>query len=235
MLTPFGYFDLIDEMAKTGCPICNLLVRDGQKTMGTILYEYVVQPHMHELFRASRGLCNNHAWDLTEQGNAMSVGVLYRAVVDEMLKEMTVGISPRKSVRRLFGKAENHETATSIAPKEPCPVCVTQETNEKRYIVVFSEHMTDPKLASAYQTSQGLCLNHFMQVLNRTTDDEIARILVEMQREIWSKLRADLAEFIRKYDFYNVDEVMGEEGDSWLRAVRQVSGEKGVFGLRRTP
>jgi hypothetical protein len=46
------------------------------------------------------------------------------------------------------------------------------------------------------------------------------------------RLKFDLSEFVRKYDYNNAHEAIGAEGTSWLRAVRQMSGEKGVFGLR---
>ena len=232
MLTPFGYFDLIDEMAQPGCPVCNLLMRDAQKILNTILYEYVTEPEMHHMFRNSRGLCNEHGWQLTEQGNAMSIAVLYVAVVDEILKELD-GKSSQKSVRRLFNKNGNKPLVDALMPKSPCPVCAKRDENEERYIAVFSDHLADAKLMSAYEQSDGVCLDHFKQILNRTSNQDRANALVHIQRKIWTELKYDLSEFVRKYDFNNADEEMGVEGDSWLRSIRQMTGGKGVFGLRR--
>ena len=236
MLTPFGYFDLIDEMGKTGCAVCNLLQRDAKKTLNTILYEYVTDPEMHQIFRASRGLCNEHGWQLTEIRNALSIAVLYRAVVDEVLKEIDRNIpdgkSPKRGMRQLFGKNQNAALVDGLSHHQPCPVCKKNAENEERYIMVLSDSLLDEKLMSAYRASDGLCLVHFRQVLDRTSDVEGSQALIEIQRTIWQQLRHELAEFARKYDHNNADEAMGDEADSWLRAVRQIGGDKGVFGLR---
>jgi len=232
MLTPFGYFDLLDEMTKVGCPVCNLLVRNTQKMLNTILYEYVTEPETHMMFRASRGLCNVHGWELTKQSNVMSIAVLYKAVLDEVLKEVDKGQSPQKRMRQLFNKKENGELVDALAHNAPCPVCEKNTDFEGRYIAVFSDKLTDEKFAGAYKDSEGLCLDHFMQTLERSSSQANTQALVEMQKVIWGRLKFDLSEFVRKYDYNNAHEAIGAEGNSWLRAVRQMSGEKGVFGLR---
>jgi hypothetical protein len=234
MLTPFGYFDLIDEMEKSGCPVCNLLARDANKLLNTILYEYVIEPEMHGIFRASHGLCNEHGWQLVEMGNAMSIAVLYKAVVDEILKKMnsTISTGNSRGMRRLFGRAENHAMADALESEYPCPVCDKKNENEKRYIQVFRDHLSDERLITAYKPSDGLCLKHFQQVLNSTSNAEDSHRLIDMQRQIWMDLQHDLSEFVRKYDFNNADEAMGKEGNSWLRSISQMTGGKGIFGLR---
>jgi len=232
MLTPFGYFDLMDEMTKTGCPVCNLLVRNTKKMLNTILYEYVTEPETHQMFRASRGLCNVHGWQLTEQSNVMSIAVLYKAVLDEILKDVAKGQSPSKRVRQLFGKKGNDGLVDSLSHNAPCPVCEKNTNFEGSYIAVFSDKLTEEKFASLFQESDGLCLDHFMQSIDRSTSQENTQVLVEMQTIIWERLKFDLSEFVRKYDYNNAHEAIGVEGTSWLRAVRQMSGEKGVFGLR---
>ena len=61
----------------------------------------------------------------------------------------------------------------------------------------------------------------------------LGHLLEAIQTDIWTRLRAELNEFMRKSDFHNVGEVMGAEGSSWRRAVARLGGEHGVFGLRR--
>lgn len=237
MLTPFGYFDLIDEMTNSGCAICNLLVRDTGKMLETILYEYVTEPQMHRSFRSSRGLCNEHGWQLTKLGNAMSIAVLYGAVLDELIKTVRknapTGSSQPKIARRIFSQNSNGGLVDALEPDEPCPVCHKNNENEISYVGVFSDHLGDEKLQHAFRESSGLCLVHFQKVLQQTADVDNARFLVEIQAGIWEELRADLAEFVRKYDYKNVGEKMGKEGDSWVRAVGQIGGGKGVFGVRK--
>lgn len=234
--TPFGYFDLMDEMTKSGCPICNLLVRDTQKLLNTILYEYVTEPEMHHMLRTSRGLCNVHGHQLAELGNALSIATLYHAILDEILKELDRSTSNSKpqqrSVRRIFGRADNTAVVQALDPKQNCHVCEKNTEYEKRFVNVFTDYLSDDKLLSAYHQSDGLCLAHFKQVLSQSSNQEDSQNLINIQREIWMQLKHETSEFMRKYDFNNADELMSiEESDSWLRVIRQVSGEKGVFGL----
>jgi len=232
MLTPFGYYDLKDEMAKSGCPICNLLVRDVQKFLNTILYEYTIEPEMHHIFRKSLGLCNEHGWQMAEAGTGIGTAILYVAVMDEILKKMPNGKSHKKGVRGFLGRADNSNVIDAITTNEPCLVCKKNEDNQKRYVTVFRDHLSDDKFMSAYQESDGMCLDHFKQVLNHTSSPEHSQLLIETQREIWTQLHYELSEFVRKYDFTNADEAMGEEVDSWMRAICQITGAKGVFGRR---
>lgn len=224
-LTPFGYFDLLDAMQEKGCPVCTLLTRDANKLLNTILYEYVTEPQTHAEFRASLGLCNVHGWQLTEQGNVMSIAVLYSAVVDEAFKQSDDIETPR--MRGLFNRNSNH----ALDPDAPCPACKKIDENEARYISVFADKLDDDRLLNAFKTSDGLCVDHFKQVTSLDAPPEF----VAVQREKWQSLYAELQEFIRKYDPTKADSAIGEEGDSWLRAVRDMAGGQGVFGRRSKP
>lgn len=228
MLTPFGYFDLIEVMPETGCPVCNLLVRDVKKLLNIILYEYVTEPQTHATFRASRGLCNVHGWQLTQNGNVMSIAVLYSAVLDEALRELNNTVKAPTKMRGLFNRNGQSEISTALDPNEDCPVCVKAGENEARYIEVFGDSLSDERFLSAFRESDGLCIEHFKQVINRRSTSE----LIEVQRDKWVRLHGEMAEFIRKYDPTKAESDVGTEGDSWLRAVRQMVGEKGVFGTR---
>jgi hypothetical protein len=39
--TPYSYFDLVEAFGKPGCAVCNLLLRDADRFLDSILYEYV--------------------------------------------------------------------------------------------------------------------------------------------------------------------------------------------------
>jgi hypothetical protein len=114
--------------------------------------------------------------------------------------------------------------------------CETMNAAEHLYSALLSEQINDAKLQQAYRNSDGLCLPHFRQTLRHTSDQARLKLLVETQREIWQKLQAELRLFMSKSNTQaagdSVREAIGAEGDSWLRAVTQVSGERGVFGAR---
>lgn len=237
-MMPFSYFDLIDAFSQPGCAICNLLKRDAERLLDSILFEYVTDPAMQTSFRASRGLCNEHGWRMAQMGNVLGIAVLHEAVIDEVLKILhrtsPNGNAQRYLSRLLFPQGSNAELSEALSQTQPCVVCKMQNASEVQYVNTFVEYSPDEKMQTAYRNSEGLCLEHFKQVLRHTHDAQRSEQIVTIQTEIWTNLQSELREFIRKYDFQNVDEKIGAEGDSWSRAIATLSGQRGIFGIKRT-
>jgi hypothetical protein len=236
MLTPVGYFDLLETLPKSGCAICNLALRDVRGLLDVTLYEFAIDPEIERKFRASRGLCNEHGWQLMQLGSALGIASLYQQVIDELLTitKHSVMPSPRKLAQRFFAPTPNASLAAALQPTQPCIACRRQHESEVLFTGVLSAHIAEARMQAAYRASEGLCLEHFRQTLLSILNAEDAKTFIALQREIWKRLQAELHEFMRKSDYHNVDEKMGTEGDSWQRAIARVGGEKGVFGLRRS-
>jgi hypothetical protein len=235
MLTPFGYFDLIETFPKSGCAVCNLLRRDVTNMLDATLYEFVTDPAIQRKFRASRGLCNEHGTQLLKLGSALGIAVLYEQVIDELLTviEQTAPSTQRGLTWRLFPQNPHAALASALEPAQPCMACTLQDESETQFISILSQHIADARMQAAFRASDGLCLEHFRQTVRETSAAEHAKLLIDMQRDIWRRLQDELNEFMRKQDFKNADEAMGAEGTSWQRAVARAGGEQGVFGLRR--
>lgn len=237
-LTPFGYFDLIEKFSQSGCVVCNLLTRDVGRVLDSLLNEHVVEPEIHEKLRASRGLCNEHGWQLAQMGNVMGVGILYQAVLHEVLKSLRKaspdGNSQTRIARRLFSQSGNNAALVdALEAKAPCLVCEMENDYESRYVSVLADQLKVEKMQSAFRQSEGLCLEHFKQTLDYARDKESSQLLIDIQRDIWESLYVEVSDFVRKYEFKYAKEKMGAEGDSWLRTLARMSGEKGMFGMRR--
>jgi Family of unknown function (DUF6062) len=220
MVTPLSYFDLVETFAEPGCALCNLLLRDADRFLDSLLYEHVTDPDIHRKFRASRGLCNEHSWQLIRhKGNSLGIAVLYGAVIDEVMKLIDQPPRARRSL------------ADRLEPTGPCMACRLLADAEKRFIQVLIEYIADPKLDTAYRASDGLCLPHFRETLRQTRDLDRQQTLLAIQKAIWSRLRTDLEEFEAKNDYRRIHEPMGTEGNSWVRAIGAVVGAEGVFGV----
>lgn len=240
MGTPLAYYDLVETFPKPGCAICNLLLRDVDQYLDSLLYEYVNDPATHRAFRGARGLCNAHGWQLTRyMGNSLGIAVLYRAAVDEVLKiiERTpIQTNTPSGLANLLGansEANGLALADSLEPTGQCLACALAAAAEKRYIQTFSQHMANAQLQDAYRASDGLCLPHFRQALRETRNPIHLQQMISIQRDIWGRLKADLEEFESKSSHDRQHEPMGAEGDSWRRAIGRMAGEKGVFSLDR--
>ena len=224
--TPFGYFDLLEALPQTGCAVCRLLNHDVERYLDTLLFEYPVDPVMQNNFRASRGLCHPHSWQLPGYNNALATAILYNAVLDEML-QVSAQTPPEKqpAFARLRGSSSTSALADALAPSQPCPACVVRSDSEKRYLQVLGEMISEARLRAAFQQSEGLCLAHFRGVLLVTRDSESARLLTAMQREIWSSLKGELELLLHKLDAH-YHQPIGDEATSWLRAVARIAGDE---------
>jgi len=80
-----------------------------------------------------------------------------------------------------------------------------------------------------------LCLPHFRMALRHTTNPADHRALVDVQRAVWEKLLDELDAFKEMHDHRHTGERMGGEGDSWLRALKGLAGEEGIFGIDDNP
>ena len=227
-LKSFAYYDLTESFSQSGCAVCRLLQRDVARLLDSILYEYATDRGMQARFRASRGLCGKHGWELSRNNNALGIAILYEQSLHELLTLLEKPAPVEKAKRGLgwlFTASSGAALADSLEPVKQCLACETQSTNETAYIRALADDLSDDAMLAAFRSSDGLCVEHFRQALRATTDPARASHLTGVQRDIWTRLRADLLEFMRKSDYNHADEAMGPEANSWLRAVARLSGE----------
>lgn len=235
-MSSFGYYDLLDMFLQPGCAVCRILQRDAHKLLDSILYEYVTNPAMQNKFRASRGLCNEHGWQLTQFSNALGTAILYEQAVHEVLTILNDHVSNGvgQGIRRIFSANPQAALADALEPTGDCPVCASVDDAEGRYLRLLCDHLEDAQFIAAYHTSEGLCLGHFRQMLRIIPDAGRAKSFATTQMEILQRLRTELLEFMRKNDYQHVsEEVLTPEATSWIRATSRLAGERGVFSSRR--
>lgn len=237
MVTPLSMFELIEAFKKPGCPVCRETRKDVEQYLYSMLFEGYKFPETHEKFRAGRGLCNSHAWQMAEsfKGALLNIGQYYRGTIANLLRDLDV-VSPAASARsglsRLLGGSGNPSSALAdrLEPTGPCVACLIRVTSEQMLTRTVGEQAGDQRLVDAYRGSDGLCLPHFRAALRHASPAN-QRVLVNLQREVWEALLADLDQFKEMHDHRHTGEWMAEEGDSWLRALRSMAGAQGMFGV----
>jgi hypothetical protein len=239
--TPFAYFDLVETFPKPGCAVCSLAQRDVQQYIDNMLFEFANEPGLRALFSAGRGVCIEHGLMLKNNkiGNVIGIARMYRETLDDILAILDG--APVKTVepprlQRLLGapaRADGGSLADQLEPSARCIACERLEEFEAVYIDMFNRYLNDERFLSAFRASQGLCLPHFRQALRRVESPEMVQVLAGIQRDIWSSLRDEVHLFLEKQNYEHIGDPVGDEGDSWVRAILRMAGERGVFGLRR--
>jgi hypothetical protein len=223
-----AYHDLLEALSQEGCPICQLGQRVAEQYLDRLLYENVNDPGLRERIRAARGLCHRHAWALAEiRGGSLGIALIYRDVLHAVLQETARDAGDeRRFLSWPLPSPEGAAQAERLMPQGPCPACAQQEEMERIYLHELLRHLDDPRLRQAYLASAGVCLPHLRRALRLMEGDAQRQALLDVQRAIWQRLLAELDEFIRKNDYRFRGEGFGPEGDSWLRALASISGNR---------
>ncbi len=231
-----NYFDLLDAFKWVGCPVCRLLKQDGHRFLDTLLYEFVADPGIQAEFRKSRGLCNVHAWELTElrSGN-VGTAILCQVVLDDITNQLASAAKKNASpFTRLFGQqSDGSVLAARLEPAEQCMCCVAVDASERRYLETLADAIDEPEVHTAFAASSGFCLPHFRLLLQKVDRDEARQVLIDTQTVIWKALIAELELFRYKVDPRWAGDPMGAEGNSWIRATEIIAGGSSIFASQR--
>jgi hypothetical protein len=220
------WVQLVESFNERDCPLCFLVKRSADRYLDLLLHENLNDIGTREELRRSGGLCNAHAWQLTDF-DIVKLGI---AIVCQDLVGRAAGsfekYNPSNASRESY-----RARAILRRDKSVCPACRISQESEERYTKAFVDSLDDEEFFKEYATSAGLCLPHFDIVLGKITDSAIAERLTRLEKDKLSSLGAQLEEFIRKQDYRFPASSYGPERDSWRRALEKLVGKR-VGSLR---
>jgi hypothetical protein len=235
-----AYFDVIEACSEAGCPLCRLSQRASERYVNAVLYEMVNDPKVRADFCAARGYCNRHAWMMPEgYGRSLGIALMQKSALDTALRTLDMGDyrEPGGLLRRMWpidpdAGAPSPATRDLVAALDPqieCPACYHEAEMEHIALTTLLNHLDDADMLRGFEQSAGMCLPHFRRALALVRDERMFARLLQVQRRHLERLSDELSEFIRKNDYRYIAEGFGIEGDSWLRAIGIVSGEKAAL------
>ena len=228
-----AYQKLCEVLDLPGCPVCRLTLEAVASYLDQLMYADVNAINIRERLRLARGFCPEHARQVIEIGHALGVAIIYKDVIDNLIRALAAGhyrtpslwrrvLEARDSVRACTATAD---LVSTLGPQQMCPACAERRMMEDVYLGTLNDHLEeDPEFLEAMRQSDGLCLSHFRRALELVRTQRAYEFLVELQLDQWQALSQELSEFIRKNDYRFRHEGFGAEGDSWLRAVQQIIG-----------
>jgi hypothetical protein len=237
-----GYFRLVDACALEGCPICRSLEDDGRRHLDAIVYEQVTDPDTRRRLRESWGFCNAHAWRLLEipsaaSGSAILYGDVLGRVVRRVRRLRERGIRSRtwlmSAIARLFPAGRRAALVRLYRGRQACPVCAWSAQAEASYIGTILRFIDDPPFARAYAASEGLCLPHLMDAIERGAGTADLARLIEHTIPKWDALQKDLDRFVGKHDYRNTQSFSDDETSACRRAAGAMTGRRGSYGRDR--
>ena len=230
------FHDLVEACRQTGCPVCRLEARTLERYISNVFYASVNDIKTREYLRGHLGLCREHAQLTVDKnlGNALGFAIIYQDVITNILRgfgknnpsQKSRGLSVLlKQLPEQLGAAIQR-VVYALTPHKHCIVCYQRDEVVKIVISELTKSLKEPELIQALQASEGLCIPHLKKAIEAVRDSATFDLLLSVNREKLEGLLAELAEYIRKNDYRFTDEGFGAEGDSWLRAVYKVTGDR---------
>jgi hypothetical protein len=207
-----------------------------------MVYGFMDTEEMRAAFSQARGLCSEHGWQLKQNkfGNVLGIAKLYAATLGEVLSiidSTPVQTAPPQSRLERLLSSERRGSAGSLAdqlePTARCMVCERIDEREADYAAMFNQFIAETRFRQAFEESDGLCLPHLRGVLRHMTDPARSEMLITIQTRMWRALKAQVEIFAEKQNYERLDELTETEGDSWVRAIARMGGERSLFGLHR--
>lgn len=213
------YYELLDAVRNApGCPLCNIEAACIRRYFGFLLHESVNDPGVREELIRSRGYCQRHAHYLRRHGNGFGIAILYQDQIELFLRSLD-------ELQASLAKVRTKRERAWVQTKD-CPACRVQNDCSKLYGSTLIQWIDDKEMRDALDAGSGLCVPHFLALLDMTTDARLRTHLIEMQRTRMSSLLQELEEFQRKHDYRFREEGFGSEADSWSRAIKMMVGEQ---------
>ncbi len=232
----FTYFTVLETLQKSkGCAFCDLKKKVSFKYLDALLYEKVNDPGIRKELAKSNGYCHRHAHQLVSLGGALGIGIIYNDQLSYFLKFIDSKKSKVSKTRQGKRKVQrNTGTAESLWVREDmCPVCRVEQETLSRYFVIFVDSLKereDSKMRNAFESSHGICVPHFLEILEYANTLEIREYLIKHEKLKLQSIQEVLREFIRKQDYrFEKEPVTKEEGKSWIDSVIMMTGSKDAF------
>ncbi len=215
--------ELREAMSEWGCPLCRLAARAEKAYIDSLNYERVLDLKTRDALKASRGLCATHSrqWQ-NLQGSALSVAIVYRVAVLDLLRDTDPTAAKRGFLRQDRGPGQMAQT---LASSGVCLACEQGTAAAQRFADVLLKDVVAVETQTRLRECGGLCLPHLRMALLRPGAGKTYKWLLEVQRAAWQTLMAEMEEFIRKNDYrFRHEKTSDAEADSWIRAIDVLVG-----------
>jgi len=195
-----SFFALMETLQQSGCPACRLADRASRRFLDTLLYEQVTDPLTRARLRRARGFCREHTEIVMGMGDALGSSIIYADLLAEAGKSLRGGATDR------------------------CPACQAGTEAAQRALSTLLGHLNEEDVRGAYQSGDGLCLEHLGQLAEGKKASVAAAIVIQIERERLQRLANECTEFVAKSDYRRQGEALGPERNAWQRAARKVGG-----------
>ncbi len=191
------YFEFNEAFGSKECAVCQILNRYEQQYLQTLFYEAINDSSLRLQFKNASGLCSLHTQKILQTGDILGLSILSADLLQTWLLDL------ERSVDKV------------------CWLCEQRTQNEIRLIGAFVRYWHLTEFRAGFNKSNGLCKNHFRQIIRIMDDRALAMQFRQMELEKIQTLVGHMHQIIRKHDYrYRQETISQEETEAVKRAWR---------------
>ena len=218
------YYELLEAIRQSGCPVCRLAIRSGDRFLETYSYEHVNDIEIRELVRAAKGFCHHHTWRLFHKHSPLGTALTYFDILGEAAQQIGAAKEQQGFLRGLASRVRK-----GLAPQGTCLGCDAQSSAEQRHLGLLVETLRgDREAQETYGDSDGLCLLHLRTALRSRPARAATDILLRVQERRIAAVREQMSEIVRKADYRVKERVTADDIASLPAALAQVVGQEAL-------
>ena len=232
-----AYLRLKRTMEKnTECFLCDLEAEIEQKYLDNYLQELVMDSKARERIIESRGFCNGHSYKLLIEANKPTssdghgIALVMQSITEHLIQELP---TPQYNGKYNFFKM--------LVSLKRCPACIHVEDFMKMYIKEAADFLaSSDDFRKMFKESKGLCIPHFIILtkgtrgLERNQVQNILKVLYEVEGKNLQRLRAELAEYIRRQSYEFSEKDRAAVANVQLRSIQKIAGRRGIMTQEQT-
>lgn len=234
--------NLLEAIKKPGCPVCRIFRQASERALKSFLWENVNEPDVRQGILNSYGFCPMHtrvmvAREMVTSSLPLGTNIIYEhlgRVVANELKGLRPGSAAGAinglsgGVRRALHKAGLSKKGGPLHPRGVCPACTAGNNGAMNALhVLCEESQKQGEVLTAYLASDGLCLPHLREGIERHAGKfpkAIQLIIDETVRRLEAQSK-DMKEYIRKANWAYRDEKLSEAEDTaWRKTLTFFTG-----------
>lgn len=189
---------------KDGCPFCGLYARSRERALEYITGSAMMEPAVR-ISSNEQGFCDVHFADMIKLNTRLSLALMLESHMDETGKRVF------SSSKSFLGRSYDPDKVSAQADKvvESCFVCNRINTEMSHYFgnTVYM-WKSEPTFQTLFSHQQGFCLPHLSRLLkagksglNKKELFDFTQTSVRLSEALHMKLRAELAEFTKSFDY----------------------------------